>query len=87
MNRKDQLREIPYPVDLFGDSPVMRQRYALALEIAEHWETFPKTRAEQEAMIPSLPKHLRFRALGIHQSMVQYIQDQLREMEVDDNLS
>ena len=89
MTRKEQLREIPYPVDLFGDSPVMKQRYARAVEILEHWETFPKTHTEAMAMLPSLPKRLQwvYQRGEIHQSMVKYLQDQLRVMEADDNLS
>ena len=42
MTRKDQLKEIPYPVEL-GESPKDKQSYALAVEVAEHWQTVPKT--------------------------------------------
>ena len=57
MTRKDQLKEIPYPVGL-GESAEDKRHYALALAIAEHWQTMPKTRTEAEAMIPSLPAAL-----------------------------
>jgi hypothetical protein len=85
MTRKEQLKEIPYPVE-FGESPKDKRRYAFALALAEHWQTVPKTREEAEAMIPSLPRHLKwaYDRGDIQWSMVEYLQGKLRAMEAED---
>ena len=59
MTRKEQLKAIPYPVEQ-GESEKDKRDYALALEVAEHWQTVPKTHEEREAMIPRLPRKLKW---------------------------
>jgi hypothetical protein len=85
MNRKDQLREIPYPVEQ-GESDQDKWDYDLVLEVAEHWETRPKTREEAEKMSWSLPRHLKWAhdRGEIRHGMLKYVYGQLRAMETED---
>lgn len=85
MTRKEQLKAIPYPVEQ-GESEKDKRDYALALEVAEHWQTVPKTHEEREAMIPRLPRKLKwaYDRGEIRWSMVEYLQGKLRAMEAED---
>jgi hypothetical protein len=80
MTRKEQLKEIPYPTHL-GDSPEDKKQYALALEVAEHWTTLPKTPEEAKEMALSLPKRLQWSHEGVRRSMLEYLLKQMQAME------
>ena len=88
ITRKEQLKSIPYPVEQ-GESEKDKLDCALALEVAEHWETMPTTREEADKMSFSLPRKLKWAhdRGEIRQSMVEYLQGKLRAMEAEDNLS
>jgi hypothetical protein len=85
MTRKEQLKSIPYPVEQ-GESAKDKQDYALAIEVAEHWETMPTTREEAEKMSFSLPRRLKWAhdRGEIRTGMLKYLLDKLREMESED---